>query len=77
MFSFREISHKMQNVTPGLLIQSSGGVPELYFLIAQQMTLVLGHVWEWQSLHSAVVLNRTYFLGFSAPQILLRNVCKV
>lgn len=68
MFSFSEINQETPKcVRPGLLIQIWGSVPEIYFLIAQQLTLVLCHVWEWQSLSSAGVMNRTYFLGFSAP----------
>ena len=44
-----------------------GWGPITVFLIAQQITLVLSHIWKWQSLYCAVVLNITYFLGFSAP----------
>lgn len=42
---------------------------ELYFSIARQVAPLRSHVWEWQSLYSAVVLNITDFLGLSVPLI--------
>ena len=76
MFASSEVTQKLQKTW--LLIDIWGGVPSLYFLIAQQVTRLLNHVWKWQHLYPAVVLNITFFLGFSASltKIVLRAVCQ-
>ena len=79
MFASSEITQELPDGRSGLLIQIWGGAPSLDFFNSSASDPATQPCLEMAALVFSVVLNITYFLGFSAAltKILLRVVCKV